>query len=173
MTSHAIHLLIGSLMITAVAMLRGITTTTTTICVPGSDDTTDPCEERTCNALGMGYDVKDVAATCPETNGVECPAGEVYTTIAGECCKKCMFEACTEEGEENTNECPAGCTFVDDCAQCELAAKAFGHPYSEAPIPAGSPRPRGCFRNKKWLIKCNWENPQGAKKGKYPICKKA
>jgi len=83
-----------------------------------------------------------------------------------------MFEACPVEGTVNTNECPAGCTFVDNCAQCELAAKSWGKKYSTEPFPAGSPRPRGCFRNRKFLIKCNSGNPEGPYKGKYPICQK-
>lgn len=83
-----------------------------------------------------------------------------------------MFEPCPVEGKVNTNECPAGCTFVDNCAQCELAAKHWGKTYSTEPFPEGSPRPRGCFRNRKFLIKCNAGNPEGPYKGKYPICQK-
>lgn len=83
-----------------------------------------------------------------------------------------MFEVCPEEGKENTNVCPEGCAPVDDCDQCKLAAEDWGKPFSDEPIPEGATRPTGCFRNRKYLIKCNKKNPEGPYRGKFPICQK-
>jgi len=94
-----------------------------------------------------------------------------------------MFKPCPVTGEEGSNECPPGCTYVDDCGQCELAAKEwkdeFNAKYSSQPWPA-SRRPEGCFRNRKWKLKCNphlpgsfYENNEpkvGGYKGKWLIC---
>merc|ERR1712063_106097 len=83
---------------------------------------------------------------CPEASGVSCPAGQKYTPVAGQCCKECTFTPCKAEGKVGTNECPPGCTAVDTEDECMLAAKAWNKPFDDEPIPAGSPRPTGCFR---------------------------
>jgi len=102
-------------------------------------------------------------------NGEWASCRKVITTTTTTTTAK-MFETCPGEGKANTNECPPGCTFVDNCAQCELAARSWGKTYSTAPAKAGDPRPRGCYRNRKHLFKCNTANPEGPYRGKYPIC---
>ena len=85
-------------------------------------------------------------------------------------------------GGKNTNECPAGCTFIENCAQCELAAKEAGYHY-RAKIPGPTfVSPRGCFLNKKRFkhpspygqgqVRCNAQNRQGAKKKINIVCMK-
>merc|ERR1719231_1371962 len=130
-----------------------------------------PCNLKSCNDDGSAWNVAKVV--CPEASGVSCPAGQKYTPVAGQCCKECMFTPCKAEGKVGTNECPPGCTAVDTEDECMLAAKAWNKPFDDEPIPAGSPRPTGCFRNRKFKMKFNKINPQGGFKGKYPICKQA
>jgi len=48
------------------------------------------------------------------------------------------------------------------------AAAFWKRKYSAKPWPAG-PRPTGCFRNKKWQIKCN-KKESGGWRGKWPVC---
>jgi len=98
------------------------TTTTTTICVAGTEQEIDLCSTKTCIDDGSSWMTSH--EDCPEDEGATCPEGEVYVTVAGECCKKCMFEACTEEGAEGTDECPAGCAHVEDEDECKMAAAA-------------------------------------------------
>jgi len=152
-----------------------VTTTQTTtkqpICEPGSSDSSDPCNLKSCNDDGSAWNVAKVV--CPEASGVSCPAGQKYTPVAGQCCKECMFTPCKTEGKAGTNVCPPGCTAVDNEDECMLAAKAWNKPFDDEPIPAGSPRPTGCFRNRKFKMKFNKNNPQGGYQGKYPICKQA
>jgi len=97
-------------------------------------------------------------------------------------CKPALFKACPKEGKPGTNKCPKGCTFVDNCEQCEFVAGVWQKDFSSKPWPAASgSRPQGCFRNRKFNIKCNRFEPGskypsgvdkvGTKKGKWPICK--
>jgi len=147
----------------------GPTTTTTTICVPGTVDDSDICNHKTC--VDDGSDWMVAHEDCPEDAGVQCPAGESYTAVEGECCKKCLFKTCETEGEVGTDVCPAGCVHVEDEDECKLAAAAWKKEFDDAPIPEGDARPTGCFRNRKYLIKFNGDNPTGGYKGKWPICK--
>merc|ERR1712137_921317 len=108
--------------------------------------------------------------------------------IVGDCeweadqCQPAMVKACPKEGTPGSNVCPEGCTFVDNCEQCEFAAGVWKKDYSTADWPASSgSRPQGCFRNRKFNIKCNKFEPGsvypngvgkvGEKRGKWPICK--
>jgi len=152
-----------------------VTTTQTTtkqpICEPGASDSSDLCNLKSCNDDGSAWNVAKVV--CPEDSGKQCPAGHKYTKVAGQCCKECMFIPCKGEGAQGSNVCPAGCTAVDNEDECQLAAKAWNKPYDDAEIPAGTVRPTGCFRNRKFKIKFNKNNPEGGAKGKWPICKQA
>jgi len=152
-----------------------VTTTQTTtkqpICEPGASDASDLCNLKSCNDDGSAWNVAKVV--CPEDSGKQCPAGQKYTVVAGQCCKECMFIPCKAEGKQGTNVCPAGCTAVDNEDECQLAAKAWKKPFDDAEIPAGTVRPTGCFRNRKFKIKFNKNNPEGGAKGKWPICKQA
>jgi len=149
-----------------------VTTTQTTtkqpICEPGSSDSSDVCNLKSCNDDGSAWNVAKVV--CPNT---QCTPGHKLTSVAGQCCKECMFIPCKGEGKQGTNDCPAGCTAVDNEDECKLAAKAWNKPFDDAPIPAGTVRPTGCFRNRKFKIKFNKNNPKGGAKGKWPICKQA
>merc|ERR1719414_1775504 len=61
----------------------------------------------------------------------------------GQCCGDCewldgmcqpaMFKACPKEGKPGTNKCPKGCTFVDNCEQCEFAAGVWKKDFSKLP----------------------------------------
>jgi len=93
-----------------------------------------------------------------------------------------MLKACPKEGTPGTNVCPEGCTFVDNCEQCQFAAGVWKKDYSTEPWkPSTGSRPQGCFRNRKFNIKCNKFEPGskypngkdkvGEKAGKWPICK--
>jgi len=75
---------------------------------------------------------------------------------------------CPDEGKVKTNECPKGCKFIEDCDVCKKAAAFWKLKYNEKPWPAG-PRPTGCFRNRKWQIKCN-KKLSGPFRGKWPVC---
>jgi len=77
---------------------------------------------------------------------------------------------CPEEGKQKTDDCPVGCSHIESCEQCELAAQHWGRKFETSPWPHGHQRPTGCFRNRKWKIKCNDKGPFGPKKGKWPIC---
>lgn len=147
----------------------GTTTTTTTICVPGTIDDSDLCNHKTCVDDGSAWMVAH--EDCAEDAGVQCPAGETYAEVEGECCRQCVFEHCPEEGQVGTDECPVGCVHVEDEDECQLAAKAWKKNFSEVAIPEGVARPTGCFRNKVYLIKFNADNPTGGFRGKWPICK--
>jgi len=151
------------------------TTTTTTICVPGSTDKSVPCRPKTCAGNGKAW-------TTAVVNCAPCNGGNPTPPKAGECCGGCvlttktttpkMFEPCHIEGKRGSNDCPAGCGHVENCAQCKLAARVWKKKYDTKPWPRGSPRPTGCFRNKKFKIKCNDKGPFGGYKGKWPICMK-
>jgi len=82
------------------------------------------------------------------------------------------FEVCPVEGEGGTNDCPEGCKHLTNCNQCLVAAKAWDKPFSDEGWPNNSPRPTGCFRNRKYKIKCNNKGNDGGYKGKWPICLK-
>jgi len=173
----------------------GKPTTTTTTCVckrttTGTTTTTTEDHGHVCKH----YESED---TCPlprcSWDGDACadPPCSSRTSEAdccGDCewevdqCKPAIFKACPDEGKAGTNVCPEGCTFVDNCEQCEFAAGVWKKDYSKAPWPAGSgARPQGCFRNRKFNVKCNKFEPGskypsgqdkvGTKKGKWPICK--
>jgi len=97
-------------------------------------------------------------------------------------CQPALFKACPKEGKPGTNVCPQGCTFVDNCEQCEFAAGVWKKDFSKEPWkPKTGARPQGCFRNRKFNIKCNKFQPGskypsgrdkvGTKRGKWPICK--
>jgi len=146
-----------------------VTTTTTTICVAGTIDDSDICNHKTCVDDGSAW--MTAHEDCPEDMGQTCPPGEAYVSVEGECCKKCMFKPCEAEGTVGTDECPAGCEHVNDEDECKLAAAAWPKAtFDDGPIPEGSTRPTGCFRNKKYLIKFNRGNT-GGYKNKWPICK--
>jgi len=156
----------------------GTTTTTTT-------DSGHVCKH---------YETED---TCPEArctwDGDSCtdPPCSFHTEesdCCGDCeweagqCQPALFKACPKEGTPGSNVCPEGCTFVDNCEQCEFAAGVWKKKYSTANWPASSgSRPQGCFRNRKFNIKCNIFAPGskypsgvdkvGKKRGKWPICK--
>jgi len=145
------------------------TTTTTTICNAGAVDDSDICNHKTCVDDGSAW--MTAHEDCPQDVGEACPEGEVYVAVEGECCKKCMFKPCETEGDEGTDECPAGCVHVNDEDECKLAAAAWPKAtFDDGPIPEGSIRPTGCFRNKKYLIKFN-TGETGGYQNKWPICK--
>merc|ERR1719240_458226 len=156
------------------------TTTTTT-----TEDTGHVCKH---------YEAED---SCPDArcsrDGPACPEPPCSSHASkGECCGDCewqqgrcqpaMFKACPKEGKPGTNKCPKGCTFVDNCEQCEFAAGVWKKDFSKEPwAPRSGSRPQGCFRNRKFNIKCNKFEPGskyssgvnkvGTKRGKWPICK--
>jgi len=153
------------------------TTTTTTIAhVCKHYETEDTCPSGRCSWDGD-------ACTDPP-----CSSRSVPSDCCGECewnagkCQTAMFKACPKEGVPGSNVCPEGCTFVDSCEQCEFAAGVWKKKYSTEPWPPSSgSRPQGCFRNRKFNIKCNKFEPGskypsgvgkvGEKRGKWPICK--
>jgi len=154
------------------------TTTTTTdsghVCRHYESE--DTCPSQRCNWDG------DACADPP------CSSHTSKDDCCGDCeweagqCQPAIFKACPDEGKAGTNVCPEGCTFVDNCEQCEFAAGVWKKDYSGDPWPQRSgSRPQGCFRNRKFNIKCNKFEPGskypsgvdkvGTKKGKWPICK--
>jgi len=151
----------------------------------GTADTGEVCKH---------YETQD---SCPSPrcnwDGDSCadPPCSSYTSKDGCCgdcaweggkCQPAMFKACPKEGTPGSNVCPEGCTFVDSCEQCEFAAGVWEKDFSTEPWPPSSgSRPQGCFRNRKFNIKCNKFEPGskyssgvgkvGEKRGKWPICK--
>jgi len=157
------------------------------------------CDTTTTTTTDSGHVCKhyETEDTCPDArcswDGDACtdPPCSSHTEKAdccGDCewekdqCQPAMFKACPTEGKPGTNVCPEGCTFVDNCEQCEFAAGVWEKDYSTEPWkPKTGSRPQGCFRNRKFNIKCNKFEPGskypsgvdkvGTKKGKWPICK--
>jgi len=87
-------------------------------------------------------------------------------------CVPKKFEVCPEEGDAGSDDCPEGCHHMTNCDQCKAAAKAWHKPFDPAPWPKGQVRPTGCFRNRKYKIKCNDVGPNGGASGKWPVCLK-
>jgi len=77
---------------------------------------------------------------------------------------------CPEEGNPNTDVCPEGCKYIESCDMCKKAATFWKRAYGGANNWPNPPRPHGCFRNRKWKIKCNDKGPYGGFKGKWPVC---
>jgi len=78
--------------------------------------------------------------------------------------------ACPEEGQVKTDDCPEGCKHIESCDMCEKAAKFWKRKYLGANNWPNPPRPTGCFRNRKFKIKCNDQGPYGGFRGKWPVC---
>jgi len=156
------------------------TTTTTT-----KEDTGEVCKhyetQDTCPSPRCSWD-GDACADPP------CSSHTSQDDCCGDCewnadqCQPALFKACPKEGKPGTNVCPEGCTFVDNCEQCEFAAGVWKKDFSKEPWkPSTGSRPQGCFRNRKFNIKCNKFEPGskypsgldkvGTKRGKWPICK--
>jgi len=165
---------------------RPTTTTTTTTSTTTTDDG-HPCKhyesEDECPAARCSWD--GVASACADP---PCSSFPEEGECCGDCewldgmCQPAMFKACPREGKPGTNKCPKGCTFVDNCEQCEFAAGVWKKDFSKLPWkPSTGSRPQGCFRNRKFNIKCNKFEPGskypngkskvGTKRGKWPICK--
>jgi len=77
---------------------------------------------------------------------------------------------CPEEGKPKTDECPEGCKYIEDCDMCQQAAVFWNLSYGGENNWPNDPRPHGCFRNRKWQIKCNPDGPYGGFRGKWPVC---
>jgi len=77
---------------------------------------------------------------------------------------------CPEEGKVKTDDCPVGCDHIKSCEQFEAAAAFWDRKFSTSPWPTGHKRPTGCFRNRKWNVKCNDKGPFGPMRGKWPVC---
>merc|ERR1712137_194272 len=75
---------------------------------------------------------------------------------------------CPEEGSQKTDDCPEGCTHIESCSQCREAAAFWKRKFDSRPFKGR--RPTGCFRNRKWKIKCNDKGPFGGFRGKWPVC---
>jgi len=152
------------------------TTTTTAEHVCKHYESENTCPSGRCNWDG------DACADPP------CSSHTSQDDCCGDCewkvgqCQPAMFKACPKEGTPGTNVCPEGCTFVDNCEQCQFAAGVWKKDYSTEPWkPSTGSRPQGCFRNRKFNIKCNKFEPGskypngkdkvGEKAGKWPICK--
>lgn len=77
---------------------------------------------------------------------------------------------CPAEGKGGTDDCPKGCKYIESCDLCEHAAKFWKRKYGGANNWRKGLRPHGCFRNRKWQIKCNDKGPFGGFRGKWPVC---
>merc|ERR1712137_646227 len=66
---------------------------------------------------------------------------------------------CPEEGNAKTDIRPEGCKYIESCEMCEEAAVFWNLSYGGKNNWPNPPRPTGCFRNRKWQIKCNDEGP--------------
>jgi len=122
------------------------TTTTTTVCAPGSQDTSDPCEIKTCADDGSGWNTATV--TCAEDVGEPCVGGNYQPAPAGECCSVCVTTTTTTvcaPGSKDTSDPCEIKTCADDGSGWNTATvdcpEDMGQPCTGGnyePAPAGT-----------------------------------
>merc|ERR1719468_1339227 len=73
------------------------------------------------------------ALTCKRASCIPPTTTTTTTTVK-------MFVPCPAQGQQGSDDCPAGCEHVTNCAECALAAKVWaskGFSYSNSPFKAG------------------------------------
>merc|ERR1712107_344824 len=108
----------------------------------------DVCDTTTTTTVDSGHACRhyETEDTCPDARcswdgdacaDPPCSSHTAESDCCGDCeweagqCQPAMFKSCPKEGKPGTNVCPEGCTFVDNCEQCEFAAGVWKKVFSK------------------------------------------